>query len=175
MAFRLLTTSGRLLIILTLTLHKLLHVTPDYISHVPCHWLQTHLQPITHTINTRPVFGLFSCLALFGLCWPWPELLPVFRITPFWYIVRQRLTMPVYWTTLLSCPWYACLPVSDPCLFVTTLWNKALRMDLNASVTFSVTHTYIHTCIHTCIMVTLELNNISFIHFFVNKSFILMS
>ncbi len=52
--FRLLAGIGYLPITLTLTLHKLLHVTLDYISHAPLHWLQSHLQAITHTSNTRP-------------------------------------------------------------------------------------------------------------------------
>ncbi len=47
--FCLLAIRGRLPITLTLTLHKLLHVTLDYISHAPLHWLQSHLQAITHT------------------------------------------------------------------------------------------------------------------------------
>ncbi len=42
MHFRLLTTRCRLLFTLTLTPHRLLHVTLDYSSHDPLHWLHTH-------------------------------------------------------------------------------------------------------------------------------------
>ncbi len=43
-------TRGRPSIILTLTPHRLLHVTLDYISHVPLHWLDSPAVNHTHTL-----------------------------------------------------------------------------------------------------------------------------
>ncbi len=62
-------TRGRPPIIFTLTLHGLLHVTPDYISHVPFHWLRLQLQPITHTIkiSLKQPFIAEYCLAFIAL------------------------------------------------------------------------------------------------------------
>ncbi len=48
-------------------------------------------------------------------------------------IVRRSPTMPVYLSTLLSCPLYTCLLFVRPCLLLTTPRNKSLQMDPLAS------------------------------------------
>ncbi len=48
-AFCLIATRGRSPIILTFTLHRLLHVTLDCVSHHPLHWLHTAVTNLSHT------------------------------------------------------------------------------------------------------------------------------
>ncbi len=65
-------TRCRLLIILTLTPHRLLHITLDYISHVPfalithsCNQSHAHLKAITHTL-LHPLRSCSSRRVLFS-------------------------------------------------------------------------------------------------------------
>ncbi len=65
MAFCPIATRGRSSTIMTLTPYRLLHITLDYISHVPLHWLDSPAVNHTHTI-LHPLRLFSNCRVLFA-------------------------------------------------------------------------------------------------------------
>ncbi len=89
-----------------------------------------------------PLPGLLPCTWIISLCFALLDyvchrltlacLLDYSFVLPSIYLCAIVWPLPVYWTTLLSCPRYTCVPLSDPCLFWLS-FNKALQMDPHAS------------------------------------------
>ncbi len=141
-AFCLIATRGRYPIILTFTLHRLLHVTLDCVSHHPLHWLHTAVTNLSHTHTQYNTHSDPSQTAKYCLVCITASAIATLRSRsefPQSSLALFIVCSPVSWSlpVISSCLISACPEVYSLCWIFSLPWCLRLHLHLASHLAVS--------------------------------------